>query len=125
MNKLIENIGNHLDNVLKIDECRYGQMPADINNVVLLNFKSGVKPTYVFDRDNSLRRRPFLQVIVRNEDYFEGLKRVNDVFKELERLHGVHGILSITSTSDILEYGRDSKNNYSFLTNFILDVEEE
>ena len=124
MRDILEFIGDHIDEKLGVTMSAYGQLPSE-GNVILYNFKAGIKPSYALGRSNSYRRRPFLQVIVRNESYDKALDIANVVTKELERLHGEKGILSITATTDILEYGRDKDNNYNFLMNFILDIEEE
>lgn len=120
MTGLIQYIGDYLG-----EDTRYGQIPDEPNNVVMLNYKSGISPTYVMGQDISDRRRPFVQVITRNEDYFEGMNRANEVRELLEALHGTHSdyfIVSVIATSEILEQGRDDKNRYSFLDNYIVNV---
>ena len=127
MKNLISDIAEHIKT-----ECGYkvnvGQFPDSPNNLVLLNWKSGVKPYYSFDKPNAYRRRPFLMVEVRNESYFDALEVIENVNMELERLYGNLGdkyILNITKTSEPLENGRDKKNNYNFLQNYIVDFKED
>lgn len=128
MEKLIKAIGDHVDTELGLDQSRYGQLPDEPNNVIIYNYRSGISPIYSIGRGTSYRRRPFLEVRVRNEDYFDGLGIIDDVRIELERLYGQvgdHYIVSIVSTSDILENGRDTNNRYNFMMNYILEISKE
>lgn len=127
MKDLLVNIANHI----KI-ECGVnvgvGQFPSSPDDIVIFNWKSGVKPHYALGKANAYRRRPFLMVEVRSKDFFTSLQQCDDIGKELERLNGLVGdkyVLSITATSDVLENGRDDKNRYTHLQNFIVDFRED
>ena len=128
MEKMIKGIGDHVDEQLGIDQSRYGQIPDEPKNVIVYNYRSGISPIYTLNKGTSYRRRPFLEVRVRNEDYFEGLGVIDNVRAELEMLYGNLGdayIVSIVATSDILENGRDTNNNYNFMMNFIVEFTKE
>lgn len=122
---LLTGLAEHVDEVLGTDHRHYGQMPDDIDTVILYNFKSGISPDYSFTRGDAFRRRPFLQVIVRSPDYMDALGLTYGVQRTLEKTYGNingHNVLNIRSTADMLENGRDEQGRYKFLINLIVDV---
>lgn len=128
MDKLIQNIGDYVDEALGIDQSSYGQLPDTPDNVINFNPRSGIPPKYSLGKGEGFMRRPFLEVRVRNEDYFEGLGIAENVRAELERLYGHlgnHYIVSITATSEVLENGRDTDNRYNFIANYNVKFTKE
>lgn len=106
----------------------YGQIPDEPSDLVVLNYRSGISPRYTFDRRKAFIRRPFLEVLVRNENYFKGMKIADDILHELEHITGQLDdvfIIKISPTSDILVHSRDEQNRYKFLVNFLIEYRED
>lgn len=127
MMKLLDELTDYIELETGV-KCNVGQMPDKPSSLAVFNFKAGVQPDYAFSDRNSYRRRPFAQIMLRDSDFYKGLENADKVFREMERVYGNFGskyILGVTSTTDILEYGRDESNRYRFLMNFIVDIKED
>lgn len=118
---MINDLADHIETLGT--RCNIGTFSDTYNDMTMLEWKAGIQPSYQLGERGSFQRRPFLQVIVRDEDYIKGLSLSNDIITLLEETHGEYGgdtIISIIHNGEILGQGRDDKKRWRFLMNFTI-----
>lgn len=119
---MINDIADYLE-LLGVGTCAIGTFSDARDDVMMLEWKAGIQPSYSLGRRKSFQRRPFLQVVVRHEDYNLGDDIANKVVEAMESIHGEYDdeiIISAIHNGEILGQGRDTKMRWRFLMNFTL-----
>lgn len=122
---MIDSLVEYLQPFLTESRVGIGMFSDTYDESTVLNWKSGIQPTYSLGNRDPYRRRPFLQVIVRSKSFSKVDEESSIVVKELQRLVGTFGdetILACTHTGEKLNRGRDTKNRWEFLMNFTLEI---
>lgn len=104
---------------------RYGQAPVDIDDAVVLNIVGGTDPLMSFGKRQPDLRYPFLQIMVRNKRYEEGIKISNKIVEAMHELphdKKFPSVLNTRQNGEIITIGRDNKDRYQFYINFTITI---
>jgi len=106
-----------LDELMTLLGGQQGQMPDTPDNIILLNYAGGGRPSRSFKKKRADVRYPLIQVKVRNLSYFNAVAKCEEVIGKLDG-YSSELIAKVVQSGELLPLGRDEKNRYNFAINF-------